>query len=53
MDRTVSSFLQHLLVEKGFSQNTCSAYRNDLSQFVEFLQLKGIGKIGGKRVGHL
>jgi integrase/recombinase XerD len=46
MDRTVSSFLQHLIVEKGFSQNTSSAYRNDLSQFVMFLQQKGIG--GGK-----
>ncbi len=38
MDRTVSSFLQHLIVEKGFSRNTSSAYRNDLSQFVEFLR---------------
>ena len=46
MDRTVSSFLQHLIVEKGFSQNTSSAYRNDLSQFVEFLQQHGfdVGK---------
>ena len=43
MDRTVSSFLQHLIVEKGFSQNTSSAYRNDLSQFVMFLEQKGIG----------
>ena len=43
MDRTVSSFLQHLIVEKGFSQNTSSAYRNDLSQFVEFLQQNGVG----------
>ena len=42
MDRTVSSFLQHLIVEKGFSQNTSAAYRNDLSQFVEFLQHGGI-----------
>ena len=41
MDRTVSSFLQHLIVEKGFSQNTSSAYRNDLSQFLEFLQQHG------------
>ena len=42
MDRTVSSFLQHLIVEKGFSQNTSSAYRNDLSQFIEFLQQNGL-----------
>ena len=43
MDRTISSFLQHLLVEKGFSQNTCDAYRNDLSQFSEFLDRNGGG----------
>ena len=43
MDRTISSFLQHLLVEKGFSQNTCDAYRNDLSQFSQFLDRNGSG----------
>ena len=49
MDRTVSSFLQHLIVEKGFSHNTSSAYRNDLSQFLDFLKRNGIG--GGKDSG--
>ena len=38
MDRTISSFLQHLIVEKGFSRNTSDAYRNDLGQFWTFLQ---------------
>jgi integrase/recombinase XerD len=38
MDRTISSFLQHLIVEKGFSRNTSDAYRNDLGQFWEYLQ---------------
>ena len=38
MDRTISSFLQHLIVEKGFSRNTSDAYRNDLGQFWEFIQ---------------
>lgn len=38
MDRTISSFLQHLIVEKGFSHNTSDAYRNDLGQFWKFLQ---------------
>ena len=48
MERTVSSFLQHLLVEKGFSQNTCDAYRNDLNQFLEFLGRQGLGPADGK-----
>jgi len=43
MDRTISSFLQHLIVEKGFSRNTSDAYRNDLGQFWEFLQDHGNG----------
>ena len=38
MDGTISSFLQHLIVEKGFSRNTSDAYRNDLGQFWQFLQ---------------
>jgi integrase/recombinase XerD len=38
MEQTISSFLQHLIVEKGFSRNTSEAYRNDLQQFWDFLQ---------------
>lgn len=38
MDVQISSFLQHLTVEKGVSPNTTEAYRNDLNQFREFLQ---------------
>ncbi len=38
MEQTISSFLQHLIVEKGFSRNTSDAYRNDLGQFWDFLQ---------------
>lgn len=38
MDQAISSFLQHLVVEKGFSNNTSQAYRNDLNQFWGFLQ---------------
>ena len=41
MDQAISSFLQHLIVEKGFSGNTSQAYRNDLSQFWGFLQENG------------
>ena len=37
MRQTVNSFLQHLIVERGFSQNTLDAYSNDLNQFREFV----------------
>jgi len=33
----VQEFLDYLLVEKGYSDNTIVAYRNDLSQLVRFL----------------
>lgn len=38
MKQTVNSFLQHLVVERGFSQNTLNAYSNDLNQFREFVK---------------
>jgi integrase/recombinase XerD len=47
MDRTIDSFLQHLVVEKGFSRNTWEAYRNDLNQFWEFLQNRLNGAANG------
>ncbi len=43
MDDSVNSFLQHLVVEKGFSRNTLEAYRNDLGQFQEFAK----GRLNG------
>ena len=37
MKETVNAFLQHLVVERGFSQNTLDAYSNDLNQFRAFV----------------
>ena len=52
MDRTISSFLQHLIVEKGFSRNTSDAYRNDLGQFLDFLQNQPNGHSNGNGNGN-
>ena len=38
MREYIDSFLNHLVVEKGFSRNTLEAYRNDLHQFTIYLQ---------------
>ncbi len=35
---TMAAFLAHLELERGLSHNTAVAYRNDLSQFCQFLQ---------------
>ncbi len=37
MDAKVAEFLDYLVAEKGCSENTVSAYRNDLEQFHEFV----------------
>lgn len=38
MQEQVTQFLEYLEVEQGYSQNTVSAYRNDLGQFLAYLQ---------------
>jgi integrase/recombinase XerD len=38
MREQVQEFLEYITVEKGYSQNTLAAYRNDLSQFAAFLE---------------
>jgi len=37
MQGQVQQFLDYITTEKGYSQNTLAAYRNDLSQFIAFL----------------
>ena len=37
MKEDIESFLNYLTVEKGFSENTVSAYRNDLYQLVDYI----------------
>jgi integrase/recombinase XerD len=45
MKRDIEAFLQYLTRDKGYSQNTLAAYRNDLGQMAAFIaaeQAKGI-----------
>lgn len=42
VDLYVDQFLNHLLVEKGLSENTLSSYSGDLSRYITFLQKSGI-----------
>ncbi len=37
VEKLISSFINSLAVEKGFSENTCRGYRTDLSQFFKYL----------------
>lgn len=38
MEKDIDAFLHHLAEEKGYSQNTLAAYRNDLGQLLTFIQ---------------
>ena len=38
MREAISNFLDYLAVERGLSQNTIEAYRNDLQQLASFMQ---------------
>jgi integrase/recombinase XerD len=38
MEEAITSFLSALSIEKGFSNNTLDAYRNDLKQFTAFVR---------------
>jgi len=45
MKQDIEAFLHHLTKDKGYSQNTLAAYRNDLAQMAAFIaaeQAKGI-----------
>lgn len=40
MNNIVQGFLKFLEEEKGYSENTIAAYRNDLTQFADFIEAK-------------
>lgn len=44
MAEEIRSFLNHLSIEKGFSENTIYAYRNDLNQLEDFVEEAAVGK---------
>ncbi len=47
MQSRIDEFLNFLTVEKGYSKNTIDAYRNDLGQFVRFLEGQAVSSWDG------
>ena len=46
MDANIQEFLNHLTAEKGSSENTVAAYRNDLNQFQDYVATELGGREG-------
>lgn len=42
MDEGINSFISALSVEKGFSHNTLDAYKNDLTQFADYIRKQAV-----------
>ena len=42
LERAVDSYLRHVSIERGLSENTVGAYRRDLAGYVEWLAARGI-----------
>ncbi len=40
--RAVDSYLRHISIERGLSDNTVAAYRRDLAAYLEWLQQRGV-----------
>ena len=44
-DSTVSSFINHLTIERGLSSNTVAAYKRDLAKFADFLNGRNLNQV--------
>lgn len=42
MDQSIRTYLHHLAIERGLSQNTLAAYRRDLDRYLLWCQSRGI-----------
>jgi integrase/recombinase XerD len=55
MDQYLDKFLENLATQKGYSDNTIAAYRNDLGQFAKFVRERrgvptDVGEVNGNLV---
>jgi integrase/recombinase XerD len=53
VERVVSGYLDHLVVERGLAANTISSYRRDLRRYTDYLEaagVRGLAEISGSDV---
>lgn len=49
----LNRFLDHVLMDKGLSRNTCEAYKNDLTRYLEYIEQLGVHQISGCQNKHV
>lgn len=49
----VTTYLNHLLIERGLSENTLAAYRRDLHRYLNYLTQEGIQDVNDITVHHV
>lgn len=47
VEKMIGTFIDALATEKGFSENTCRSYLNDLKQFLQYLEANRRRRTGG------
>ena len=52
LQRAVRTYLDHLVVERGLSDNTLSSYRRDLRRYLAFLAARGVDDVVAVRGFH-
>lgn len=45
MDELIQQYLDHIIIEKGLSQNSIDSYTTDLAKFVNFLEKQNISQL--------
>lgn len=50
MQSLLDGYLRHLTIERGLSRNTVSAYRNDLSKYLQFLESVGTDLLSANEI---
>lgn len=53
MTHLIDRFMEHLVVERGLSDNTRAAYRSDLAQFAGYLADRGVAQINAVTRDHV
>ncbi|MDR1823765.1 MAG: tyrosine recombinase [Bifidobacteriaceae bacterium] len=53
LERALEIYLAHVRVEKGLAAATLTAYRRDLTRYVEFLTAQGVTEVKAAAQGHV